>query len=91
MNQAELIAQIAKKNKLSARQAKDSVQAVLAAVETALVKGQSVRTTLGTFSISRRGARTGRNPQTGAPVAIKASKGVRFKVSRTIKTALNKR
>ncbi|MFI4988217.1 MAG: HU family DNA-binding protein, partial [Alphaproteobacteria bacterium] len=52
MNQAELIAQIAKKNKLSARQAKDAVQAVLAAVEAALVKGQPVRTTLGTFSIS---------------------------------------
>ncbi len=91
MNQAELIAQIAKKNKLSARQAKDAVQAVLAAVETALVKGQSVRTTLGTFSISKRAARMGRNPQTGAPVQIKASKGVRFKVSRTIKGALNKR
>lgn len=91
MNQAELIAQVAKKNKLSARQAKDAVQAVLGALESALVKGQPVRTTLGTFSISKRAARMGRNPQTGAPVQIKASKGVRFKASRTVKVALNKR
>ena len=91
MNQAELIAQIAKKNKLSARQAKDAVQSVLGALETALVKGESVRTTLGTFSISKRAARMGRNPQTGEAVKIKASKGVRFKLSRAIKAALNKR
>ncbi|HLI13459.1 MAG TPA: HU family DNA-binding protein [Alphaproteobacteria bacterium] len=91
MNQAELIAHIAKKNKLSAREAKEAVQAVLAAIETSLVKGEAVRTTLGTFSVSKRAARTGRNPQTGEAVKIKASKGVRFKVSRTVKNQLNKR
>jgi len=91
MNQAELIAQIGKKEKLSAREAKEAVQAVLAAIQAALIKGESVRTTLGTFSVAKRAARTGRNPQTGEAVKIKASKGVRFKVSRTVKTALNKR
>lgn len=91
MNQADLIAQVAKKEKLSAREAKEAVQAVLAGIEAALLKGQSVRTTLGTFNVSKRAARIGRNPQTGAPVNIKASKGVRFKVSRSVKGALNKR
>ncbi|MFI4987180.1 MAG: HU family DNA-binding protein [Alphaproteobacteria bacterium] len=91
MNQAELIQQIAKREKLSAREAKDAVQAVLAAIQSALLKGDAVRTTLGTFTVAKRAARTGRNPQTGEAVKIKASKGVRFKLSRAVKGALNKR
>jgi len=91
MNQAELIAHIAKKEKLSAREAKDALQAVLGALQVAIVKGGSVRTTLGTFSVSKRGARMGRNPRTGEAVSIKASKGVRFKASSALKGQLNKR
>lgn len=91
MNQAELIAQIAKREKLSAREAKDAVQAVLNALQAVLAKGNSVRTTLGTFSISKRGARVGRNPRTGEAVSIKASRSVRFKPSSQLKGQLNKR
>ena len=91
MNQAELIQQIAKREKLSAREAKDAVQAVLAAIQASLLKGEPVRTTLGIFTVAKRAARIGRNPQTGAAVKIKASKSVRFKLSRAVKGALNKR
>lgn len=91
MNQAELIAQVGKKKKLSAREAKVAVQTVLAAIQAALMKGAPVRTTLGTFSVAKRAARTGRNPRTGEAIKIRASKSVRFKLSRTVKNALNKR
>ena len=43
----------------------------------------------GSFSVSKRAARTGRNPQTGAPVKIKASKNVKFTASSTLKAAMN--
>jgi len=91
MNQAELISRVAKKTKVSNAAAKQAVQDVLSAVQDALVKGEGVRTTLGTFSISKRGARMGVNPKTGEKIQIKPSRGVRFKASRTIKDKLNKR
>ncbi|HUC63621.1 MAG TPA: HU family DNA-binding protein [Alphaproteobacteria bacterium] len=91
MNQAELITRVAKKSKVSNAHAKQAVQDVLSAVQDALVKGEGVRTTLGTFSISKRGARMGVNPKTGEKIQIKASRGVRFKASRTVKAKLNKR
>lgn len=91
MNQTELIAVVAKKTSFSAKDAKSAVQAVLAAVEDALAKGKNVRTTLGSFSIGKRGARKGRNPKTGEAIQIKASKTIRFKASKTVKDKLNKR
>jgi DNA-binding protein HU-beta len=91
MNQAQLIERVAKKFKVSNAQAKQAVQGVLSTIQDAILKGESVRTTLGTFNISKRGARTGVNPKTGQPLKIKASKGVRFKASKTVKDKLNKR
>ncbi|MGB0732449.1 MAG: HU family DNA-binding protein [Pontibacterium sp.] len=44
---------------------------------------------IGKFSVSKRAARTGRNPQTGAPIEIPASNGVRFKATKALKEALN--
>jgi DNA-binding protein HU-beta len=91
MNQADLISRVAKKTKVSNAQAKEAVQDVLSAVQEALIKGERVRTTLGTFTISKRGARMGINPKTGAKIEIKPSRGVRFKPSKTVKDKLNKR
>lgn len=91
MNQTDLIASVTKKTGFSAKNSKSAVQAVLSAVEDALTKGKSVRTTLGSFNIGKRGARKGRNPKTGETINIKASKTVRFKASKTVKDKLNKR
>lgn len=91
MNQAQLIERVAKKTKVSVAQARQAVQDVLSAIQESLVKSESVRTTLGTFTISKRAARVGINPKTGEKLQIKASKGIRFKPSKTIKSKLNKR
>jgi len=91
MNQSELVALVAKKHKLTAKDAKQSVQAVLGAISDSLAKGNPVRTNLGTFSIAKRKARKGRNPQTGEAIKVKASKSVKFKASKPIRDKLNRR
>ncbi len=70
-------------------QAKDAVDGVTTAVVKALKKeGRFPIVGFGTFIVSKRGKRTGRNPQTGEPVQIKASKSVRFKASPGVKKGL---
>jgi DNA-binding protein HU-beta len=91
VNQKDIIERVAKETGWSLADSKTAVQTVNSVIATALAKGTSVRSSLGTFSLSKRGARTGRNPRTGAPVKIKASKSVRFKVAKPIKDKLNKR
>lgn len=91
MNQAQIIAAVAKKTGLTARDAKGAVQSVFAAIQGSLAKGDNVRTTLGTFSVSKRSARLGRNPRTGEAIKIKATKGVRFKAAKPVKDRLNRR
>ena len=91
MNQGELIEAVIKNSGLSKSDASAAVKAALEEVGKALKKGNSVRTTLGTFSVYKRGARKGRNPATGDAIKIKASKGVRFKASKTLKDKVNRR
>ena len=91
VNQGELIEAVIKNSGLSKRDASAAVKAALEEVGKALKKGNSVRTTLGTFSVYKRGARKGRNPATGDAIKIKASKGVRFKASKTLKDKVNRR
>ncbi len=80
MNKAELIDQMAAKSGLSKADAKRAVDAFVDATTGALKKGDRVALVgFGSFSISHRNARTGRNPQTGAPITIKAKKVVKFK------------
>jgi len=75
---------------LNRKQAAAAVQAVLDSITTHLQNGDSVRLPgLGSFSVIHRRARPGRNPRTGEALTIAASNGVRFKVSRTLKDALN--
>ncbi len=91
MNQGELIEAVVKSSGLTKSDASKAVRAALEEMGKSLKKGNSVRTTLGTFSVYKRGARKGRNPATGAAIKIKASKGVRFKASKTLKDKVNRR
>jgi DNA-binding protein HU-beta len=80
MNKAELIDAIAKEAKLSKASAKSAIEALTGATTKALKKGDKVTLIgFGTWSVSKRAARTGRNPQTGKEIKISAKKVVRFK------------
>ena len=85
MNKAELIAHIADNAEITKTQANASVDAFIEAVTKALKKGDKVTLVgFGTFSVSKRAARTGRNPQTGETIKIKAKKVARFKAGKEL-------
>jgi DNA-binding protein HU-beta len=80
MNKGELIEQIAKDAGITKTQANGAMDAVTNAIMSALKKGDKVTLVgFGTFSVSQRAARNGRNPQTGATIKIKAAKVPKFK------------
>ena len=75
---------------LTRRQATEALEAVFAAITDALRNGESARVPgFGSFGVSERAARKGRNPATGESISIKASKSVRFKVGKELKEAIN--
>lgn len=75
---------------ISRRQAAAAFDAVFAAITDALKSGDSAKVPgFGSFSVSERGARKGRNPATGESIKIAASKGVRFKAGKELKEAVN--
>lgn len=83
MNKAELIEQIAKDSGMSKKQANETLEAFTSAVVSTLKKGDTVTLVgFGTFSVSSRAARNGRNPQTGATIKIKARKVPKFKAGK---------
>jgi DNA-binding protein HU-beta len=89
MNKAELIDQIAAGAGITKAQANDSLDSFTGAVMSTLKKGSTVTLVgFGTFSVSQRAARDGRNPQTGETIKIKASKSAKFKAGKTFKDAL---
>jgi DNA-binding protein HU-beta len=89
MNKAELIESIAKEADLSKAAAGNVVDAVTAAIVKAVSKGDSVTLIgFGSFKSSKRAARTGRNPATGAAIKIAASTVPRFTAGATFKTAV---
>ncbi|MDR3235943.1 MAG: HU family DNA-binding protein [Prevotellaceae bacterium] len=80
MNKAQLIDAIAAKAKLTKVDAKKALDAFISVTEGALKKGDRIALVgFGSFSVSKRSARTGRNPRTGAAIKIPAKKVVRFK------------
>ena len=90
MNKGELAAAVAERMQMSRAQAAEAVGAVFDAIGEALRKGEEVRVPgFGNFVVSERGARTGRNPQTGAPMEFKASKQAKFRAGKSLKDALN--
>jgi len=75
---------------LTRRQAAAALDAVFTAITDALKAGEGAKVPgFGSFAVSERGARKGRNPATGEAISIKASKGVRFKVGKELKEAVN--
>ncbi len=90
MNKAELIDAIAGDANLSKADAKRALEAVTSNVTKALKGGNKVALIgFGTFSISNRAARSGRNPQTGATIQIKAKKVAKFKAGAALAKAVN--
>ena len=89
MNKSDLIDAIAKKAVLSKADASRALDAAITAVQGSLKKsGKVTLVGFGTFSVGKRGARTGRNPQTGATIKIKASKVVRFRAGKALKDSI---
>ena len=79
MNKQELIDAITAESGLSKKDSKTALEAVVKTIGTTLKKGDKVTLVgFGTFSVSSRAARTGRNPQTGKELQIKAKKVVKF-------------
>jgi DNA-binding protein HU-beta len=76
---------------LTKKTAGEALEAAIDAVSKALRKGDRVQIPgFGSFAVSKRAARKGRNPATGATINIKASKNVRFKAGKELKDSLNK-
>ena len=90
MNKAELIEQVARTADLSQASAARAVDAIFGAIASSLRNGEHVMLTgFGSFSVAERAARNGRNPRTGEPITIAASRNPRFKAGKGLKDALN--
>ena len=90
MNKVELSAAIASETGLSKKDAEAAVKAFVEIVTKELQKGEKVQLVgFGTFEVSERAARTGRNPQSGETIEIAASKTPKFKAGKALKDALN--
>jgi len=89
MTKEELVGRIAKEAKVTKTQANKAINSFFDGVANSLKKGKKVSFVgFGTFSIARRKARMGRNPQTGAPIRIAASKVPKFKAGKKLKDAV---
>ncbi|BCE01932.1 HU family DNA-binding protein [Marinicellulosiphila megalodicopiae] len=91
MNKSELIDAVATSADIPKAVAGRALDAVIESITTALSeKDQVVLVGFGTFAVKDRAARTGRNPQTGAPIEIKAATVPSFKAGKALKDAVNK-
>ena len=90
MNKGELIDSIAKKSGLTKTDAAKALDAALDAITSTLQNGDKVTLPgFGTFSTSKRSARTGRNPQTGKEIKIKAKTVAKFKAGKNLADSVN--
>ncbi|WP_230660085.1 HU family DNA-binding protein [Psychrobacter sp. I-STPA10] len=90
MNKSELVDSIAEKSGLNKTQATEALNAMMESIGEALEEGETVSLVgFGTFSVKDRKARTGRNPKTGEPLEIPASKVPGFKAGKGLKDRLN--
>lgn len=90
MKKAELVEAVAERAGLTKADADRAIKALSDVITEELVKGGKVAIPgFGTYSVSERAAREGRNPQTGETVKIAASKSAKFKAASALKTALN--
>ncbi len=90
MNKAQLIDAMASEAKISKADAKKALDAFIKTTSEVLKKGDRIALVgFGSFSVSERSARTGRNPQTGKPITIGAKKVVKFKPGSELGDAVN--
>lgn len=89
MNKSDLIEHIATQADISKAAATRALDAIVGGVKTTLKKSGSVTIVgFGTFAVTKRAARTGRNPRTGAAIKIKAAKVPKFKPGKALKDAI---
>ena len=90
MNKTELIAAMAEKTELTKKDTERALKAFIDVVTDELKKGEKVQIVgFGTFEVTERAAREGRNPHTGEPMPIAASKAPKFKAGKALKDAMN--
>ena len=90
MNKTELIAAVAEKAEISKKDAEKAVKAFTDVVSEELVNGGKIQLVgFGTFEVSERPAREGRNPRTGETMTIAATKTPKFKVGEALKAMVN--
>ncbi len=90
MNKTELVAAMAEQTNLSKKDAEAALKAFVDVVSEEFKKGEKVQLVgFGTFEVSERAAREGRNPQTGETMEIKASKTPKFKAGKALKDMMN--
>ena len=90
MNKAELVAAVAEKAEISKKDAEAAVKAFTDVVAEELKKGEKIQLVgFGTFEVSERAARVGRNTQTKQEITIPASKEPKFKAGKALKDSLN--
>lgn len=90
MNKTEFIAAVAEKAEISKKDSEKALKAFVDVVAEQLKAGDKVQLVgFGTFEVSERAAREGRNPQTGETMEIKASKAPKFKAGKALKDVIN--
>ncbi|MFR4783132.1 MAG: HU family DNA-binding protein [Pilosibacter sp.] len=90
MNKTELIAAVAEQAELSKKDAEKALKAFTDVIAAELVKGEKVQLVgFGTFEVSERETREGRNPLTGEKITIAASKNPKFKAGKALKDMVN--
>ena len=90
MNKTELIAAVAEKAEISKKDAEKALKAFTDTVAEELKKGEKVQLVgFGTFEVSQREAREGRNPRTGETMKIAATKMPKFKAGKALKDMMN--
>lgn len=90
MNKTELVAAVAEQADISKKDAEKVLKAFVDVVTEEMKKGEKVQLVgFGTFEVSERAAREGRNPQTGKTMKIEACKAPKFKAGKALKDAIN--
>ena len=90
MNKTELVAAIASQAEISKKDSEKALKAFIDVVTEELKKGEKIQLVgFGTFEVSKRAAREGRNPQTGDTMKIEACTAPKFKAGKALKDAVN--
>lgn len=90
MNKTELVAKMSEVSGLNKKDAEKALKAFLNTVQEELKKGENIQLVgFGTFEVSERAAREGKNPKSGEPLTIPAHKSVRFRVGKAMKDCVN--